>query len=315
MKRIFTLTILTLFLNTAFGTAWDEPWQKEIIQKSEYLIFGKVVGSTDSLIRVEVLKTFGNNLKGTITIDGFFMLDLCSVSGGGPHFSVDLEETGYFFLKRGTNGNYEIPTPSSGFDRIVEGKVYATYRHTYHQAGIVPEIYEMTYQAIWNHYHSGKYDTSKILSFINEYLEKEPAGFNEDEIDIFFKQHAALETAYLLDFQLDFEQVKKFVESDNFHSKVSGLRVLKNIKSDDVAYYLMQFVEQEREDQFLTVIGLWSLWDIADKKDKKKLWKLRKEFSDEETGFGGNIMDPRICTSFPSPRLAITQLRNKDKSG
>jgi len=35
--------------------------------------------------------------------------------------------------------------------------------------------------------------------------------------------------------------------------------------------------------------------------------------SDEESGFGGNLMDPRVCTRFPSPKQAINELKNKVK--
>lgn len=158
MKKIAITLFLVIIGVSSYATTWDEPWQKEIIEKSEYFAYGTVLSASDSLVTVEIVKSFGNiKLPKIITIDNFFMLHLCSMSGGhGPEFNFDKGEKGYFFLKKGENGNFQIPTPTSGFDRIVDGKVHATYRHTYHQAAVSPEIYEFTYKEIWRKYYGSE---------------------------------------------------------------------------------------------------------------------------------------------------------------
>ena len=316
MKKIFTVWFLVLFSATCYGITWDEPWQKEIIEQTDYLVYGKVLTASDTLVRIEILKSIGGELNGTIVIDGFSMLHLCSISGGQrPEFYMKADQEGYFFLTKGEGGNYHIPTPTSGFDQINKGEVSATYRHTYHKALVSPELYEMTYTAIWNHYHGKPYDTTRIQNFIDTQLVLPPAGFDEDEIGTFFKQHVALETAYLLGIQLNFEQVKKFIECDNFHAKVSSLRAMTHLKEKMHLNYMLKFVETTRDEHFLTVIALWSLWNIGDKRTQKKLWKLRDTLSTEEEGFGGNIMDHRVCTYLPSPKQAIYDLKGKEYKG
>lgn len=311
-KILLTLTSFILTIST-YATTWDEPWQKEIIKESEHLVLARVISASDSLVQIEVIKSFDDNpLSGKITLDDFFLLDLCSMSGGhGPEFSFEQGEEGYFFIKKGKNGNYQIPTPSSGFDRIKDGKVYATYRHTYHQALVPIEDYELTYKEIWSKYHSDTFESAKVLEYIVENLSKVPAGFEEDEIDLFFKQHVSLETAYLLDIELDIETLKKFANSDNFHSQVSALRAFNLLESEAAKTYLLQYIQDEENDNFTKVIAIWSLWKIGNESIHDQLSEMKSKLSEEDTGFGGNIMDPRVCTHFPSPKSAIEELEKK----
>jgi len=312
MKKLTIILLALLTSISTYATTWDEPWKKEIIEESDYFILGQVVEATDSMLTVEIEKSFGKELAGQIQIDDFFMLHICSSSGGhGPEFHFEKEVKGYFFLKKGENGNYQIPTPSSGFDLIVDEKVSATYRHSYHKASIDIETYEMTFTAIWNKLHDLDFDKAEVESFIESSLSKEVAGFEEYEIDLFFEQHASLETAYLLDIELDIEVLKKFSESDNFHSQISALRAFSNLDSDQAKEYLLAYIQNEKHENFPKVIAIWSLWGMGDKKLNQQLSAIKEELSDEQTGFGGNIMDPRICTHFPSPRNAIAELESQ----
>ncbi len=313
MKKQILLSILFLLIaDQTQATTWDEPWRKEILKEAEYFIFGKVVSSNDSILKVQVQKNFGSTLNGEIVIDDFYMLDLCSLSGGhGPEFNFDANDEGYFFLKKGVNGNYQLPTPTSGVDRIVEDKVYSTYRHSYHQAALRPEIYELTYKAIWNYFKQRDFDEKDIFEFIYNILSTDPAGFEEDEINTFFEQHAALESAYLIEIDLPFSILKNFVESENFHLQVSGLRAMGIVNSPQSNKYLLGYIGNSKTENFNKVIAIWSLWEFGNEKDRRKIWRLRKTISDDETGFGGNLMDPRICTYFPSPKRAIGDLKKK----
>jgi hypothetical protein len=285
---------------------WDEPWQKEIIQKSEYFILGKI-SKIDSLgVHVAVQQNFGTEqISDSLLIDGFSMLNLASASGQGIYFDFEEGETHYLFITKRENGNYAIPTPSSGFAKLdEENNVYATYRHSYHQALISKDIYELTYKAIWNYYKKVDFDKKSLQNFIDTYIDKAPAGFDENEIKTFFLQHAALETAYLLDIPIDFEKIQKFAISDNFHSRISSVQLMSLTNKENVKEFLLDFIQSEKTENFEKVIAIWSLQRMNDENYLKKLKEIANKLSDEETGFTSNLMDPRIGTQFPSPKQA-----------
>ncbi len=311
--KITLFLFLTLTAQTKVSAeTWNEPWQKEIIKKADYFVLGRVLSNIDSIgTEIEIIKFFGNQkLTGKILINGFSLLQMTSSSGHGVHLDFEKDQIFYFLLTKREDGNYAIPTPTSGFAILDEDKnVYATYRHSYHQALVSQEIYEKTYTEIWNYYKTSEFNKENILPFINEYIDKEPAGFVESEISTFFLQHAALETAYLLDITIELDRLKKFVESDNFHSRVSALQLLSNSKDKRTKEYLFDFIKNENNENFEKVIAIWSLSKIGGKEYKNKLIAIVDIVSDEETGFGGNIMDPRIGTHFPSPKSAIEELK------
>lgn len=314
MKHILKTTLIFIILSCFAETraeTWDEPWQKEIIQKSEVFIFGKVIETDGKTAKVEILKNLSSTeLEDEITIEEFFLLALTSSSGRGVHLSLETGSSYYFFLKKNDNGNYSLPTPTSGYAYLHEEKnIVATYRHSYHQALVSQEIYELTYINIWNYYKTGKFHDEKINEYISSQLAIKPASFeNQDEINIFFSQHVALETAYLLDLSPDFEKVTSFISCDNFHLRVSALQLLGNYKTDKSKDILLKSITNEDHSDFEKVIAIWSLKKIADPNYISKLKQIQDNLSDEETGFGGNIMDPRIGTYFPSPRSAIEDI-------
>ena len=71
--------------------------------------------------------------------------------------------------------------------------------------------------------------------------------------------------------------------------------------------FLFEFIQSENNDNFEKVIAIRSLKKIGGEEFKTKLLKIADKLSDEETGFGGNIMDPRVGTSFPSPKQAVEE--------
>lgn len=311
--KIVVFLTLTLSINSKVSAeTWNEPWQKEIIKNADYFVLAKVLSNVDSIgTEIEIIKYFGSQkLEGRILINGFSLLNMTSSSGYGVHLDFEKDQTLYLLLNKRKDGNYAIPTPTSGFAVLDSDKnVYATYRHSYHQALIPQGFYEKTYSEIWNYYKTGKFEKEKILPFINEYINKSPAGFEEDEISTFFLQHAAMETAYLLDLQIELSRLKKFVESDNFHSRVSALQLLGISNIESTKEYLFDFILSEENENFEKVIAIWSLSRIGGKVYKNKLIEILDKLSDEDTGFGGNIMDPRVGTHFPSPKEAVEKLK------
>lgn len=311
--KITVFLILTLtFQTNVLAETWDEPWQKEIIKKAEYFVLAEVINNDESIgAEVEIIKSFDNQkLDGKILINGFSLLNMTSSSGHGVHLEFEKGQKVYLLLTKRKDGNFAIPTPSSGFAVLDENKnVYAVYRHSYHMALVPQDVYEKTYTEIWNYFKTGKFEKNNLIPFINDNIEKKPHGFEKEEISTFFLQHVALETAYLLDISIELNKLKKFVESDFFHSRVSALQLLSNSTSKETKEYLFNFISTEKEKDFEKVIAIWSLAKIGGKEYKDRMLSIADKISDEETGFGGNIMDPRVGTSFPSPRSAIKYLK------
>jgi hypothetical protein len=99
------------------------------------------------------------------------------------------------------------------------------------------------------------------------------------------------------------------IDFENFHSNVSALQLLGNSDKQETKEFLFEYINNDKNKNFQKVIAIWSLTKIGDEEYKKKLIKIKNRLSDEETGFGGNLMDPRVGTHFPSPRGAVTELK------
>lgn len=296
-----------LFSLNANACTWDEPWQKEVIQQADYFVFATILDNDSNGVSASILKTFGKEeLSGTIIIDSRFSHTSRS-SGHGSHLHFYKGDSGYFFLKKADNGTYLIPTPTSGFVKLnADGNVYATYRHSYHQAVVPQKLFEQSYKQIWSYYKYKTYEKDSIVPFINVYIDQPRSGFAEQEINTFFKQHVALETAYLLDIPIELNRLKKFIDPDNFHSSVSALQLMGKSKSEETKLFLHAYIKEKDHPNFEKVIAIWAYAGIASKKEIRNLKRLK--LSDEETGFGGNIMDPRIGTHFPSPKRAVEEV-------
>src|SRR5690349_7711441 len=86
MKKYFKILLVLTFFNSTntYATTWDEPWANVVIRESTSFVLAKVI-STDpeNGIKIFVLKTVsGKKLTDTILISNFYLLSLCSSSGG-----------------------------------------------------------------------------------------------------------------------------------------------------------------------------------------------------------------------------------------
>lgn len=315
MMRLFKTSVFLVFVfiqTTTWATTWDEPWQDAVIKQADVFVLAKMISSDEEKgLTIEIINTLGGSeLKGKIKVTDFYLLYLCSTSEGhGPEFNFEGVEECYFFLKKNEKGNYSIATPTAGFANIVEGSVYATYRHTYHQALVDPEVYEKTMTAIFNNYHGQSYDKKYISDYVDKYLSLDPAGFAEDEINTFFGQHVALECAYHLGLTEYYAKILPFLaDTSNFHNEVSAARALVSYNTAECKQQLISVVSDTTRGHFLQVICIRTLSEFKPTELKEQLVKVNETASSEHTGFGGSIMDPRVCTHIPDVKYALEQL-------
>lgn len=313
MKKTLLLLTLTTILTVgkSFATTWDEPWADKVIKEASSFVLAKVTAcDPEKGISVHIIKTLGGTeLKDDILISDFYLLSLCSSSGHGVEFHTPKIDSCYFFLTQNKEGQYCIATPTTGFDFVSEGQVSATFRHSYHQAAVPVAIYEKTMTAVFNNYHHLAYDKVYIDKFVRENLSKQPAGFSDDEINTFFLQHVALECVYHLKLNIPETLVLPFLnDKNNFHNQVSAARAMHAFDTQANKQELLKAISDTTKRDFVRVMCVWSLSDLHPNELKAQLQKIEKSASDESDNFGGNIMDPRICTHVPSLKEALKKL-------
>lgn len=231
------------------------------------------------------------------------------MSGGhGPEFHFPIGGDGYFFIKK-KKGKYCVATPTSGFAKTKDGKVYATYRHSYHQALVTTDVYEKTMTAIFNHYHGQQYNKEEITTFVDEYLALAPAGFKENEIATFFNQHAALECIFHLKLEGYYDKIIPFLnDTSNFHSQVSAARALVVYNTEESKKSLMNLISSKDVSDFVKIMAIQTLYELKPTELKVQLEKMLETASTENVDFGGNIMDPRVCTNLGDVKKNLEKL-------
>ena len=199
-RRLFITLVFAWLTACAYATTWDEPWQEDVIKNADYFVLANVKSATEKKgITIEIIKTLGGpELKGSLSITDYYLLSFGSYSGRYDEFDFpqDIKKC-YFFIKKNAEGHYCMATPTAGYAKIKAGKVYATYRHSYHQALVPVDDYELTMTAIFNNYHKLPYNKQAITDYIDKYIKLKPSGFAKDEVETFFAQHVALECIYL----------------------------------------------------------------------------------------------------------------------
>lgn len=309
--KLTFLIAFAIISTTSFATTWDEPWQDKVIKEADYFVLGKIKSCNKTKgVTIEIKKLGGKELKEKITITDYYLLNLGSYSKTAElDFDFKKGEEYYFFIKKDSIGRYCIATPSAGYAIVDNGKVYATYRHSYHQALVPVDIYEKTMTAIFNNYHNLPYDKQYIKDFVNKNLSIKPAGFNESEIDVFFNQHVALECVYHLRLTDYYSEIIPFLnDTANFHNQVSAARALIAYNTNECKQELLKVISDTTRDNFVQVICIWTLSDFIPTELKSELEKLLSTASTKRTGFGGNIMDPRVGTHFPDVKTALESL-------
>lgn len=308
---VVSLMLATLS-TSVYATTWNEPWMDKVIRESDHLVLARVVSFDEK--EGAVLRILGSiagaPVEGEIKINGFYLLEICSMSGGhGPEFHFEGVDTCYFFLKKNEKGGYSIATPTTGYAVVQEGNVIATYRHSYHLALVTMAQYEGTMMPIFNYSHGLPYDPAYIDDHIRRALALPPAELNLEQGEAFFAQHIALETIHHLRLSGHYAQILPFLhDTANFHNQVSAARALMAYNSDEAAGELMKVVADTTAFDFVRVLCIWTLREYKRPELKQQLRTIALTASEEMNGFGGRLMDPRVCTYVPSVRKALDGL-------
>jgi hypothetical protein len=312
--RLVILCCCLLLGCTVRATTWNEPWHEEVMGTSDSFVKVRITEVEGSSCKAEVLKFLGGmKLPQQIDLAGYSILNLTSTSSFADELRSPFRagDICYVFLKKDLKTNkYQIPTPTSGWARLDQGTVAATYRHSYHKALVPEDIYEQTMQAIFNGIKGQPYDGEFIASFLKQQLSMSVAALTDTDPAMnkrFFLQHAALESFYYLRKGVDLSVLIPFVHSDNYHVQISACRAVSAIDSPASRELLMKFIESKGTG-FAKVMCVWGLKRLKAKDMIPRLQAYLKNGDDQETGFGGNIMDPRVGTFFPDSVKASVRI-------
>jgi hypothetical protein len=298
---------------------WNEQWTEAVIKHASSLILGKVVAYNENGLTIQNLKHIcGNAVSETVLINKFSLLECSSYSYPDTELRINIKrDTGYFFISANEDGTYSIATPTTGWDRLRDGKVEATYRISFHQALVPVDVYEKTMTAIFNHYHGNSYDADYMKSIIGKYLLLPPAQVDRGELETFFMQHVALESIYHLRFPVDDTRLLPFILDEyNFHNAISGARAAVVGNTLLMKQTLIDVIAERKRSGFLKIMCIWTLAEFhpMEKEFRLRLLQLEQEASTQPNDFGCNIMDPRIGTYIPTVKQALKKLNGQLKN-
>ena len=318
MTRL-SLTCLLFFVCAIAvrATTWNEPWHEDVVKRAESFVKVRITEATPGSCKAELLKSLGGaTVPKEFELSGYSLLTVTSSSGDTDELRLPFRQNEIYYLllvKNPKSDRYQIPTPTAGWARLKDGTVTATYRHSYHQALVPEDVYEPTMQAIFNGLHGQPYDREFVTKFVRAQLSGPVADLAQDETinKKFFLQHVALETFYFLKQGAELSQLLPFLESKTIHAQISACRAVSAIDSAAARETLMKFIEGKGFG-FAKVMCVWGLKRLNAKEMTQRLKSFVSDGEDNKTGFGGNIMDPRVGTYFPgSVKGAIQQLLNE----
>jgi hypothetical protein len=318
LRLIFRGLISTIAgLSVAAGaTTWDEPWHREVVGLSNTLGLYKIDSIKDGQVTITLQKhVVGSVTPRKIEIKEFHLHRITSGSTDHFEFFVRPGMSAYLFLRQSKKGNWQFATPSAGMDPIeADGKVQATYRHSMHKALVSADIYEMTQICIFEATHGRECAGQPVRDYVKQVLANPVSSPSEtstpDEMNQFFRQHAALETAAAAKLSVDSRHIDRFLSATASHVQMSALAYVAYAGPGDRMTAVAEFVCGSKGHPMTLSMGLVILRRENARNQVDRLKACRSTISDAGT-YMGRIMDPRIGTDFPSnPRQGLDALLN-----
>jgi len=323
LKKLPGIVLLILALCTSLSAeTWDEPWHRDVVEKSDAFGLYEVVRTSPTRVvfkevrhlaglqtgpNVELTGYYSGNVVSTSTVNGVRTGE-SSLSFKGPGTRY------YLFLKKVSGSTtWVIASPTSGFAEVQPGdKVISTFRISVHQALVDSGTYELAQTCIFRKLH-GQECSPDVYSFIQTQLAAAPAAMSNnasaEEADLFFKQHAALETTYLTGYAVEPEILSKFLEDSVFHTQISAVRALRALASKERNAMLMSFVTNDSRNILARVVAVQMIRETGARELKDQIIAYVPKASSTPVGLGIAIMDPRIGTRFPaSLKSALEEL-------
>ena len=321
LNNIIGLFFLIVSLE-AFAHTWDEPWHKEVVAGADTFGLYEVTSNSGFSLKLKLIKHLaGEKHKKKVKVTKYYLFDWTSKpSDLDDHpFEYSKGEKLYAFLKK-DGRNFGVATPTSGISIFLDdGSVLASYRHSIHGTKSEIHEYELLQTCIFNALHNSQC-SEKAISLVKEYL-KASVGFlsetaTEDDVMLFFRQHAALETSYLAKIDNSIEILRPFLESNFFHVQAGAVRALAGSSYSNKESELLSFASSEGKDGMARVMAIILLNEFPSVKTVNFMSGYLNAAPEDEVYLGASsIMDPRIGTWYPeSVKAAVEWYLTENKA-
>ncbi len=310
----YVLSLLAFISASTFALTWDEPWQKEVIKESDSFGLYTIVKNSGDSLKLKLVKNIsGEKTSSEITVSSFYDFKIASSSSGHkePIFFYKPGQKVYFFLKKSGN-EFQVASPTAGNDEILEnGNVAASFRISMHKTEIDTKTYEAAQSCFFLYLHN----ENCTIDVVNEIIEKplkERVGelsqqATQEDADLFFRQHVALESSYIINQQNSYESLKPFLNSKFFHVQISAVRALSVINSEAKNHQLIEFITKSEASDIAKIMAIVMLNEVNFQGGIEELKNYLPFASKEDVSLVSNIMDPRVSTNYPeSVQAAIT---------
>ena len=195
-----------------------------------------------------------------------------------------------------------MPTPTSGFAWKKGNLVSATYRISMHKAFASVDMYEKSMSEIFKFIKFSEYDREYFNNLFSTYLNQNPGNLDgtNDDRELLFKQHIALETFYYVGDSSYFNEVEKFLDSDQAHHQISAIRALSKIDTRASKQRILSFIKEESNNGLARVLAVQALRRLDARELTEDIEEYLPDASTEWVGFGLDILDPRVGTRIPA---------------
>ncbi len=310
LKLLFLMLMLGCV--DAMAHTWDEPWHKEVVSQANSFGLYEVKKVSGQTLKLKLVKHLaGEKTKKKIKVSDFYLYEKMSSSAADEHgFWLGKGQRVYLYLHK-DGRKYTLATPTAGSDKILDDEsVGATFRHSLHKTQIDIVAYEALQTCIFISLHNGACASETvdfhILVPLKERVSVLSAEALAEDFELFFKQHAALESAYLAGYALPNDLLAPFLESEFFHVQISAVRALSVSHDAAKVKKLVDFVLSKHGTGIAKVMAVIMLNELKASDVNERLQAYLPISSSEEVYLGGDIMDPRIGTWYPpSVKAAI----------
>lgn len=302
----FVLSLLAFISASAYALTWDEPWQKEVIKESDSFGLYTIVKNSGDALKLKLVKNIaGKKTNSEISVSSFYHFTIASSSSGhkDPIFFYKPGQKVYFFLKKSGN-EFQVASPTAGNDEVLKnGNVAASFRISMHKTEIDAKTYEAAQSCFFSYLHNGNCTNDVINDVIEKPLKERVGELSEQatkkDAELFFRQHVALESSYIINQQNSYETLKPFLNSKFFHVQISAIRALSVINSETKNHQIIEFITKSEASDIAKVMAIFMLNEVNFQGDIEELKSYLPLASKEDVSLVSNIMDPRVSTNYP----------------